>query len=210
MKSALQRRAASDHGRLEQASPPLGILCLGRQKSHTEAQDPPVLLPVWTVGPVGWSFCSHQPWQNCHTRSSGGCEPFEAVRSGNLSLATPRWQADDGQSPASCSSFAWSSTSSWWRKESAQSLKTGPCGAAGGGATSCCGHCSEMHTGHTCMAFRQCVSACGLQGGARRPKQTGTAGSGEASLLGEKDNFNKNHHKIINPLCGCFFLSEKK
>lgn len=36
------------------------------------------------------------------------------------------------------------------------------------------------------MASLLCVSACGLLGGARMPKQRGTAGSGEASLLRDK------------------------
>lgn len=44
------------------------------------------------------------------------------------------------------------------------------------------------------MAFPQCVSACGLQGAAHRLRQMGTAGSGEASLLDEQENF---RHKLI-------------
>lgn len=211
VKSALQRRTGFVHDRREQASPLLVILYLGTQKSCTEAEDLPVPLPVWTAGPVGcsehWKLCSHRSWKNSRTGSSGGCEPFQAVHSGNLSLAAPRWQADDGLSPARRSSFAWSSTFSWWRKESGQSWKAGPCGAAGGGATGCCGRCSEMHTGRTCMAFLRCVNACGLQGGARRLRQTGTAGSGEASLLGEK-GFNKQIHK--STMWMFFSLFEKK
>lgn len=36
------------------------------------------------------------------------------------------------------------------------------------------------------MASLQCVSACGLPSGARTQRRMGTAGSGEAFLLGEK------------------------
>lgn len=67
----------------------------------------------------------------------------------------------------------------------------GVCGVGGDGATSCCDHCSGRSTTHTCRVSRQCVIACGPPGDARRQKQTGTGGSGEVSLLFEKEKEKK-------------------
>lgn len=62
------------------------------------------------------------------------------------------------------------------------------CGVGGDGETSCYDRCSGRSTAHTCKVSRRCAIACGPPGDARRLKQRGTGGSGEASLLcgGEK------------------------
>lgn len=65
----------------------------------------------------------------------------------------------------------------WWAKA---------CGGGADGVTGCCGHCIGRRRGHTCRASLLCVSACGLPSDARTQMQMGTAGSGEAFLLGKE------------------------
>lgn len=74
-------------------------------------------------------------------------------------------------------------SASSYGKASEHLSSAGVCGVGGDGVTSCCDHCSGRSTAHIYKASHQCAIACGPPGDAHRPKQTGTGGSDEVSLL---------------------------